>query len=231
MADPELELRANRMDLVTRWADDIAHEIKNPIHAMVINLELVKRRAAAADPEPLIRRAEVVETELHRVHGLVESLLRLVRPWGDRDRADVDAVFNDLLPVLRARAMARKIEFGHQPGGGTVAIAPGLLTMVLLNLVDNAMAATPEGGAVTTACQVAGADMRITVLDTGAGIPDQVAGRAFDIGVTTRPGHAGLGLAIVRRLVDQAGGSITIRPAPGDHGTLATIVLPRVGAA
>src|SRR5690606_25840506 len=79
VADAELEVRANRMDLVARWADDLAHEIKNPLHAMVINLELVKRRAGSGDREPLVDRVEVVEAELHRVHHLVESLLRLVR--------------------------------------------------------------------------------------------------------------------------------------------------------
>ncbi|NIP60786.1 MAG: hypothetical protein GWO00_23330, partial [Gemmatimonadetes bacterium] len=56
------------LELVSRWADDLAHEIKNPLHAMVINLELVKRRATGEDAGALIQRAEVVESELYRVH-------------------------------------------------------------------------------------------------------------------------------------------------------------------
>lgn len=231
MADADLELRANRMDIVTHWADDVAHEIKNPIHAMVINLELVKRRAGAADPEPLIERARIVEAELHRVHSLIESLLQMVRPWEERPRAEVDRIFAALLPVLEARTRARKIDYRHRPGGAIVPMGPGLVSLVLLNLIDNAIIATPEGGAIETACVSSDDTIRITVLDTGTGVPAELADRMYEAGVTDRPGHAGLGLAIARRLVSRAGGHIEIQPAPGEAGTLVTIDLPRVGAA
>lgn len=231
MSDLHALLRANRMDLVSRWADDLAHEIKNPLHAMVINLELVKRRAGSVDPEPLRRRTEVVETELHRVHALVESLLRLIRPWAARDIADVSSTFDDLLPVLAARARTRKVEFEYHPGNATVAMSPGLLGLVVLNLVDNAIEATPEGGRITTACEVRGDDVRITVLDSGTGVPESVAGRIFEAGVTSWPGRAGLGLAIVDWLVREAGGSLTVEPAPGQQGCLAQATLPKPGSA
>lgn len=231
MADPATELRANRMDIVARWADDLAHEIKNPLHAMVINLELVKRRAGSPDPEPLVARAEVVEAELHRVHTLVESLLRLVRPWIETDRADTDSVFQDLLPVLSARTRIRKLDYAHQAGGTTVTMGPGPLALVILNLVDNAIEASGEGERLATACESTGETVRITVLDSGLGLPDPPGERLFDPGVSTRPGHAGLGLAIARRLVHDAGGELVLEPAPGERGTLATIVLPRASVA
>jgi signal transduction histidine kinase len=211
------ELRANRLDLLSRWADDLAHEIKNPFHAMVINLELVKRRAASGDVEPLIERAEIVESEIHRVHDLIEALLRLMRPWSDPGPAQVDQVFQAMAPVVSARARIRQIEIEHRPGGGPVTMAPGPLALVVLNLLDNAMAATAAGGRVLTACAAEGDQVRITVLDSG---PCEKAGRA------------GLGLAIARQLVLDAGGTLAVGPAP-DHGegTLATVVLPRAGSA
>lgn len=230
MADAELEVRANRMDLVARWADDLAHEIKNPLHAMVINLELVKRRAGSGDREPLVDRVEVVEAELHRVHHLVESLLRLVRPWPDATVARVDGVFDDLLPVLLARARVRKLGFEHQPGRARVDMAPGRLALVLLNLVDNAIEATPEGGRITTACDDGEDSVRITIRDTGAGLPDGWDDRAFEPGVTHRPGRSGLGLAMARRLVQQAGGSLELAPAADGPGTIATVTLPVLDA-
>lgn len=226
-----MEVRANRMDLVARWADDLAHEIKNPLHAMVINLELVKRRASAGEAGPLVDRIQVVEAELHRVHFLVESLLRLVRPWPDRPSADVAAVFEDIMPVLEARARIRKIGLEHRPGAGTVAIAPGNLTLVLLNLVDNAMEASGENDRLATACRSEDRQVRITIRDTGAGLPDHLREQLFDPGVTTRPGHAGLGLAISRRLVRAAGGQLTLEPTVGESGTRATILLPRADVA
>jgi signal transduction histidine kinase len=231
MADRDVEVRANRMDLVARWADDLAHEIKNPLHAMVINLELVKRRVGGPDADAVVDRVAVVESEIHRVHGLVESLLRLVRPWPAASVADVDRVFNDLLPVLRVRSRIRKIEFEHRAGGGTVAMPPGLLALVLLNLADNAFEVTPEQGRVETACETRDGQVRITVRDTGTGLPPELAPRVFEPGVTHNPERAGLGLAIARRLVQEAGGTLTIEPGAAEGGTLATIALPAVGVA
>jgi signal transduction histidine kinase len=214
------ERQANQLELVSRWADDLAHEIKNPLHAMVINLELVKRRAGGEDPESLIERAEVVEGELHRVHILVDSLLRLVRPWPETDTADVDAVFEDLLPVFEARTRIRKVEYHHRPGGDTVSMQPAALAQVLLNLVDNAIDALPEGGRLVTTCGADGDAVRIEVVDDGPGLP-----RDLEVGDTgpgsNRPGdRSGLGLVVVGRLVREAGGS-----------TRAVVELPRSGSA
>jgi two-component system, NtrC family, sensor kinase len=231
VAERDLEVRANRMDLVSRWADDLAHEIKNPLHAMVINLELVKRRAGGPDADAVVDRVAVVEAEVHRVHGLVEALLRLVRPWPVASVADVDRVFSDLLPALLVRSRIRKIEFEHRAGGGAVAMPPGLLALVLLNLADNAFEATPEQGRVETACETRDGQVWITVRDTGTGVPPELASRVFEPGVTQNPGRSGLGLAIARRLVEEAGGTLTIEPGAEGGGALATVVLPAVGAA
>ncbi len=222
----DLEQQANRLNLVSRWADDLAHEIKNPLHAMVINLELVKRRAGEADPGPLIERARVVESELHRVHALVDSLLRLVRPWPDTHTATVQQVFEALLPVFRARARIRKVDYQHEPGSAIVVIPPGDLAQVLVNLVDNAIDATPEGGRVTTAIRKEdGARARITITDAGPGVSWGDA--AGDDAAVVRPG---VGLAVTRRLLERAGGSLTLAPLPGG-GTGATVTIPRTGSA
>jgi signal transduction histidine kinase len=113
MVEPA-EIQARRMDLVARWADDLAHEIKNPLHAMVINLELVKRGPARRTPAPSWTAWRCVESELHRVHTLIESLLRLVRPWTEHGFADVERVFRDIEPVVDARARIRKIQYQHE---------------------------------------------------------------------------------------------------------------------
>lgn len=235
MSEPPWEstadLRANRLDLLSRWADDLAHEIKNPFHAMVINIELVKRRAASGDAEPLVQRAQVVESEIHRVHDLIESLLRLMRPWSDPEPAQVDQVFAAMAPVIAARARIRRIEIEHQPGGSAVPMGPGPLALVVLNLMDNAMEATSEGGRVVTSSAVEGDRVRITVLDNGAGLPGGPGDRFFEAGVGEWPGRAGLGLTIAARLVHDAGGTLTLEPAPGHGGALATVLLPRTGSA
>lgn len=217
----------NRLELVSRWADDLAHEIKNPFHSMVINLELVKRRAG--DPEELVERAEVVESELRRVHALIDSVLRLVRPWAGAPAAAVDAVFGDLEPALRARARLRHVQVDYEGGAGRVGLTAGDLALVLLNLVDNAMDALPDGGRVTVRCVDAGDAVRIDVTDDGPGLA--VDGDPFEPGVTTRADRSGLGLAVCGRLVRQAGGSITAGAAVPGPGTTIALTLPRPGTA
>lgn len=225
------ELQVNRLELVSRWADDLAHEIKNPLHAMVINLELVKRRAGGGDPQLIIDRAEVVESELHRVHALLDSLLRLVRPWPQVRTARVQEVFDALLPVFRARARIRQVDFVHDPGSAFVAIPPGHLAQVLVNLTDNAIDATDEGGRVTTAIEtVDGSSVRVIVSDTGRGLPDGPIEALFD-GGAGREGHSGLGLAISRQLVQHAGGSLSLEPAREGTGVRAVVTLPLTGSA
>jgi hypothetical protein len=121
-----LQQQANRLDLVSRWSDDLAHEIKNPLHAMVINLELVKRRAGDADPSPLIERAEVVESELHRVHGLVDSLLKLVRPWPTATVRTPYSRSSTPCSPSSAPGRLRQIDFElPDRGSAIVAMSPG----------------------------------------------------------------------------------------------------------
>jgi len=224
----ELERAANRLDLVSRWADDLAHEIKNPLHAMVINLELVKRRAESHDPGPLIERAEVVESELHRVHALVDSLLRLVRPWPAANSATVQQVFDALLPVFQARARIRRVLYEHRPGIAIVAMPPGDLAQVLVNLVDRAIDATPEGGRVLTEIVREGPEVRIAV-DHREGSADAAAEGVAESGAAEPGEESGLALVVTRRLLDRAGGSLNL--ASGEVGSRATATIPCTGSA
>lgn len=231
MESDDRELRrdqaVNRFELVSRWADDLAHEIKNPFHSMVINLELVKRRAA--DPEGVGGRAEVVESELHRVHALIDSVLKLVRPWPNTATVDPDAVIDALGPAIRARARLRRIHYAHERGGRRAAMPPGDLAQVVLNLVDNALDALPEEGHLWIRTTADEEGVRIDVVDDGPGLA--VEGDPFQPPTTNRDGHAGLGLAVCRRLAERAGGSVQVGLAAGGGGTAIAVHLTRPGNA
>ena len=214
----------NQLEVVSRWAEDLAHEIKNPFHSMFINLELVKRRAG--DPEGLEERAAVVESELHRVHDLIDAVLRLVRPWPDRAATDVDATLSALLPAVRARATLHRLDYEHAPGGATAAIPPADLLLVLLNLVDNALDALPKGGRLRTLCTHDDEVVRLHVADDGPGL-DGLEGDPFEPGVTSREGRSGLGLPVSRRLVERAGGTLVVEPDEDGPGLRATAAIPR----
>lgn len=216
-----LEREINRFDLASRWAEELAHEIKNPFHAMVINLELVRRRVG--DAEGLRDRADVVESELHRVHGLIDSLLQIVRPWPPTATADVDAVLEALLPAVRARATLHHIRLEYEPGAGRVAMPPADLAQVVLNLIDNAIDALSEDETLRIHCTRAEDVARIELGDDGPGL---AIGDPFAPGTTGREDRAGLGLAVARRLVDRAGGSIETAPGEGGRGITIDVTVP-----
>jgi signal transduction histidine kinase len=236
-ADPDRT--ANHLALLARWADELAHEIKNPFHAMVINLELVKRRAGE-DAEGARERAQVVESEIHRVHGLIDSLLTLARPWPATETAHVGTVLDALLPVFRARATLHHITFEHEPGDGPAAVAlpPADLALVLLNLVDNAIDAAREGAAgpdeagegrwIRVAWEPGEDAVVVRVTDSGPGFGG-LDGDPFDAGVG-RAGRDGLGLAVSRALLEAAGGTLGVEGdgADGDPtSTTLAATLPR----
>ncbi|MGH7482072.1 MAG: histidine kinase dimerization/phospho-acceptor domain-containing protein [Longimicrobiales bacterium] len=108
-----VELEAQRFELASRLADDLSHEIKNPLHAIVINLELIRRRIATQDGEAALTRLGVVEGELHRIHRLIDSLLRVMRPARPRGSVDLGAVLEDLLPVLESEAKVGRAKLRH----------------------------------------------------------------------------------------------------------------------
>jgi signal transduction histidine kinase len=217
---------ANQLALVARWADELAHEIRNPFHAMVINLELVKRRAG--DAEAVRERAEIVVSEAHGVHGLIDSLLNLIRPWRDTDTADIDTVLDALLPLFRARASLHHLDFDYRSGDGpaAVALAPAALMLTVLNLVDNAFDAAAGGGRIRVAWTGEADTVVLRVADSGPGFGG-LEGDPFEMGVTGRPGRPGLGLAVCRDLVRQAGGSLVVEEAGDGAGTTLALTVPR----
>ena len=140
-------LDANRFGVVSRLADDLAHEIKNPLHAIVINLEVLRRKVEKQDSAAALQRAEVVEQEVHRVHELVESLLRLLRP-----RRDVAGPFsiaeavNGVLPLAALRARLAGVDFEQCaiPVEGYTDVAPDAMRFATLALTEAALSSARE---------------------------------------------------------------------------------------
>ena len=159
------------------------------------------------------------------------ALLRLVRPWPPEPLCDADQVFELLLPVLGARTRIRRVDYEHRPGGGAVAMRPGDLALAILNLVDNAIDASPEGGRVVTACDMGREAVTIRVEDVGPGVPEELRGAPGASPRPPRPGRSGLGLAVTARLVRRAGGTLELTAGPDERGTAAIITVPRPGSA
>ena len=98
--------------MLSRLADDLAHEIKNPLNSMVINLEVLKSRVEKGATDAALERAAVLEHEIRRLHTLIESLLRLVRPAREREAANsVSRVLEELMPLIELRFRLARLEF------------------------------------------------------------------------------------------------------------------------
>jgi signal transduction histidine kinase len=144
----EVQLQANRFALVSRLADDLAHEIKNPLNAIIINLEVLKVRLGKGDPASALERAAVIEHEVRRLHHLMDRLLQLLRP--ERDEATsiaLDSALDELLPLVDAQARLARNRFHIDCTASIiVSIRRDVFKFAMLNLLTAMHEALGEGG-------------------------------------------------------------------------------------
>ena len=208
----------------------LAHEIRNPLNAAVLQLHLLGRAIDRLDVEnkgAMRDRVTIVDAEIGRLGRLLTEFLELARPRGPQIAGvDLAKVVEGVL-ALEGEALAASgisVTTVLEPAAA-VAADPEKVKQVLINLVANARDALRSGGALTV--RVTGGDCpRVEVNDDGPGIEASVLESVFDPFFTTKPAGTGLGLAIVRKIVDQHGGTITIDSAPG-AGTRVAVELPR----
>lgn len=203
-------------------AAGLAHEIRTPLSVIRTSAEMLVRRAA-----PDSREAELASftvEEVDRLSRLVEDLLAFARPRApDLGPTDLEAA--------AARA-SRSIALGSDAAEirTELASAPVLgdaeqLYQVALNLVSNAVQASPPGGVVRLSTGVEGGQAVLRVIDAGPGIAPEDLAHVWDPFFSRRSGGTGLGLPIVRRIAEEHGGRVTLEPAP-DGGTIATLRIP-----
>jgi signal transduction histidine kinase len=149
-ADP-LQVRANKLELLERLADALAHEIKNPLHSMVINLEVLKRRLARTPDEggDVLRYATVLGEELERVSQRIELLLRLSRPErGEPEETTLTELLDEVMELVNLEARHREARVEYQRGAQMVRVRLGrqAARQIILNLVLDALHRCAGGG-------------------------------------------------------------------------------------
>jgi signal transduction histidine kinase len=234
-----LELAARREEVFSESEDHarslegvaarLAHEVKNPLAAIK---GLSTHMAHSATDEKTAERLEVVAREADRLQAIVDGFLGFTRGLDDLRLARVVPydVARELVVLLEMRAAEAgvAIEVVGDERADVVADARKL-RQALLNVVMNALQASPSGSVVTIGIARGGPDMlRIRVVDRGSGMKPAILDRIRKPYFTTRAGGSGLGVAIARALVEQHGGSMSIESADG-KGTTVTIELPADG--
>jgi signal transduction histidine kinase len=217
----QLDAEVRRLDRLAALGGliaEIVHEIRNPLVSVKTFLQLLPEREA--DPEFRESFLEVASEEVRRIERLLDAVLQHGRP-APPTRADVTTsardAFESVVQLVGYRATERGVGFEVDADEELpdIRIAGDALRQVVLNLCLNAIDATPSGGCVRLRARGSRDHVAITVEDEGPGIPPELASRIFEPFTSTkedRPG--GLGLAITRRIVEEANGTIEVSGRP-----------------
>lgn len=225
---------ADRLAYVGTLASGLAHEIRNPLNAMNMNLQMLEEEmGCASTPAEAEAHGLLASTkgEIRRLESLVNDFLSYARPaqprfaTGDLNRT-VDEVVRFLSAELHQKGIA--IETSLQDPVPAVEMDEGQIRQALINILINAKEVLGPGGRieVTTALGAQG-EVFVRVRDNGPGIPLELRGKIFEVFYSTRGGGTGLGLPIAQRILESHGGWIDLESEIG-HGTAFTLHLPRV---
>jgi signal transduction histidine kinase len=215
------DARARSMECI---GAKVAHELKNPLSAVKGLVQLLSRSAA---DDRSRERLGVIAGEVSRMEVILRDYLSFTRPLDDLrpEPVEIGAIADEVLAVLEARAEAAGVSIART-GGPVVATGDARrLKEALLNLVANAVEATPRQGSVEVGVRADGGDVVILVRDTGKGIPPDDLARLGTPFFTTREGGTGLGVVLARAAIRQHGGDLRFESEVG-RGTLATVRLP-----
>ena len=202
----------------------VAHELKNPLAAIKGLCQLVAR---APESERTQERLAVVSSEISRMETILAEYLSFSRPLEDLEpeALDVSELSRDVLEVLAGRADQAGVSLALEGAHTKVEGDPRRLKEALINLVANAIEATPNGGAVVLRVRNGGSEVVVEVEDTGRGISADDLARLGTSFFTTRPNGTGLGVVLAQSVITQHGGSLGYSSTVG-RGTIATIKLP-----
>ncbi len=202
----------------------VAHELKNPLTGVKALVQLgLRNPAEAASHERLV----VVEREVTRMQEILQNYLSFTRPLQGVTprRVELGTLVSDTLEVLSARADGARVRLYAQ-GDAAVEADPRRLKEALLNLVANAIEATPPGGEVDVEVRPAGDEAEIVIRDTGRGMAAETLRRIGTPFFTTRDEGTGLGVVLARSVIAQHGGSLRYESEPG-QGTRVRVAIPR----
>jgi PAS domain S-box-containing protein len=224
---------AEALSAMARLALNLAHEIRNPLNAAILQLHLLGRHVdkLSVDEESraaLRHKAQIVGDEINRLSRLLTEFLELARPReAVRELVHFAKLVDDVLDLEASAAAARGVTVERELKSDVVLVGdPEKLKQVVLNLVMNALEAMKEGGTLRVRVMCVGDGVELVVEDTGTGIEPVALSQVFDPFFTTKEAGTGLGLSIVRKIVDQHRGEVRIQSERGS-GTRAAVILPR----
>jgi signal transduction histidine kinase len=227
--ETELEV-SRRMASIGRLTAGVGHEVKNPINAIVVHLELLRNKVHAGGDA--LRHLDIIQSEIRRLDRVVQTLVDFSRPVELQLKdQDLRNVVSSVLMLASAELETRGVVVESQMPGRPVLsrVDADLLEQALLNVVLNGAQAMSTGGTLSVRLTEDSRWATIRIKDQGEGIPDEIRGRIFDLYFTTKKEGSGIGLAMTYRIVQMHHGQIDVESKSGS-GTTFVLRLPIVSA-
>jgi signal transduction histidine kinase len=232
----EQAAEAERMAYIGTLASGLAHEIRNPLNSLNLNMQMLEEEIDEAGGLPTGGRLfAITKDEIRRLERLANDFLSYARPRAlEIETLKAVELLEEAGEVLVPEARSRRVglEVEDRSGGSRVRVDPGQIRQLVLNLAQNALVATtdpppPPGrpARVVLAVERHGDDVHLLVEDNGPGVDEEVRQKMFDIFYSTKKGGTGLGLAIVERIAKSHGGTVSVDSEIGE-GTTVRVVLP-----
>lgn len=226
---------ATRFRVLARYYQTTAHDLKQPIAVISMYIELLKdllQKSVAADEDTMRKQLDYLGTVEEASKGVGESLQALLSNFSTADEAKGAFSLNDVLSrcaqFIEVQARLQKVAFSvHMPEAEVKLRGnPDQFRQVVTNLCVNSLEAMPEGGELELAAEANEDRVQIRVADTGLGMDEDTARRAFRVHFTTKPTGNGVGLNGVQKVIEDLGGRIAFETEPGE-GTTFEFWVPR----
>lgn len=225
----ERRIHGDRLTAMQTLSAGLAHEVRNPLNAAKLQLELLERRLIrqGSDDPRLIEPVELAQKEIERLTELLNDFLAFARPPElHTHETDVATIVRQVVELQRLDAERRGSELALTAPDKLLAHVDGSkIKQLVLNLLRNAIEVVPRGGHVAVALAGSHDDLVITVSDDGPGIPEAVQPRIYEPFFSTKEGGTGLGMSIVHSLVALHAGTIDFQTSP--NGTTFVVSIPR----
>jgi signal transduction histidine kinase len=232
--DPEAQRKigrelqtADRLTAISRITSGVAHEVKNPLNAILLHVEVARSKLSRGEMD-VTEQMEIISREILRLDRVVRTFLDFTRPVElQLDNVPLQDLVREIVELARPQTDAANIRVSVQQeaDGVEVRVDRDLLKQAVLNVVVNAMQAMPEGGELRFESSASKDNAELRISDTGPGIPPELRDKIFRLYFSTKSEGSGIGLAMTFRIVQIHDGTIDFTSEPG-KGTTFLICLP-----
>ena len=222
-------LRSERLAAAGTLTAGLAHEVRSPLNAIGLAAQRIRRRGE--ETAECAEFAEGIQKEVRRLEGVLRDFLEMASPISSRrENTDFSRLLREVFDLLALEAEEKQVHLGPVTGEASANVDKEAVRRCLINLLRNAIEISPPRGEVQARLLVEDGEAVMEILDEGPGIDLELAPRVFDAFFTTRAAGTGLGLSLVKRVMDEHQGRCSLHSREGTQGAVAELRFP-LGAA